>query len=209
MPLPSLLQWVRGPKTAVSIVDQTNKLLDEKLQWVRGPKTAVSQAGRSQPHQRGDFNGSAVRRPRLASFSSPGACHCWRLQWVRGPKTAVSLLPKPVSGWRGRLQWVRGPKTAVSRRRLRSGCSCRDFNGSAVRRPRLAEPWPTCSPPMADFNGSAVRRPRLAAAALSIVNGLEALQWVRGPKTAVSASGGRCNTASCGTSMGPRSEDRG
>ena len=66
-------------------------MLHELLQWVRGPKTAVSRT----PHrEEGDFsscfNGSAVRRPRLAPSKVQGWLYAERLQWVRGPKTAVS-----------------------------------------------------------------------------------------------------------------------
>ena len=86
------------------------------LQWVRGPKTAVSA---SQVRQIGQailvFNGSAVRRPRLAPSATGGSAAKGSLQWVRGPKTAVS--------------------TRTVNRRLKHGLV---FNGSAVRRPRLA-----------------------------------------------------------------------
>ena len=38
-----LLQWVRGPKTAVSNIADKLDARGIMLQWVRGPKTAVSQ----------------------------------------------------------------------------------------------------------------------------------------------------------------------
>ena len=36
------LQWVRGPKTAVSACSGVTTFFPTLLQWVRGPKTAVS-----------------------------------------------------------------------------------------------------------------------------------------------------------------------
>ena len=108
------------------------------------------------------------------------------LQWVRGPKTAVSSLavPSETDGCK-MLQWVRGPKTAVSIKKL------------------------TLFANDIGFNGSAVRRPRLAAAARQIVAFDSLLQWVRGPKTAVSRSASGMFFHWTSASMGPRSEDRG
>ena len=157
-----MLQWVRGPKTAVSLPRPESDSLTHWLQWVRGPKTAVS----------------AEAAKRLQEGKA--------LQWVRGPKTAVSSFPASP-----------GPGPA-------SG-----FNGSAVRRPRLAFRDCDLSFFFACFNGSAVRRPRLAQAIGGPIGRDQVLQWVRGPKTAVSKITNRSINISRDASMGPRSEDRG
>ena len=60
------------------------------------------------------------------------------------------------------------------------------FNGSAVRRPRLVRIRISPSRTQRGFNGSAVRRPRLALTEAHQAEIPAWLQWVRGPKTAVS-----------------------
>ena len=79
------LQWVRGPKTAVSVTNNGREIRRRALQWVRGPKTAVSDVIR-------------------AVEADAGA-----LQWVRGPKTAVSSDAPPEFG---EIDWTSmGPRS--------------------------------------------------------------------------------------------------
>ena len=54
------LQWVRGPKTAVSDIRRIRRCNGGKLQWVRGPKTAVS----DQRHRLGSALRDASMGPR-------------------------------------------------------------------------------------------------------------------------------------------------
>src|SRR5437870_4385304 len=85
-----LLQWVRGPITAVMADASTSEQPSRALQWVRGPITAVMRNGRS-------IKGSgayASMGPRsdnrgygLAGNARKEAMNL--LQWVRGPITAV------------------------------------------------------------------------------------------------------------------------
>ena len=96
------------------------------LQWVRGPKTAVSTEpiGLDSALASG-FNGSAVRRPRLATHVTGTVGATNPLQWVRGPKTAVSFQQITRRPRFAKLQWVRGPKTAVSNENM---CLCSPLN---------------------------------------------------------------------------------
>ena len=83
------------------------------------------------------------------------------------------------------------------------------FNGSAVRRPRLATACRINTSCDDIFNGSAVRRPRLAGRLDHQGYYGAILQWVRGPKTAVSRLTTVQSQLQDVSSMGPRSEDRG
>ncbi len=130
-----MLQWVRGPITAVMKEVVADPGRGAALQWVRGPITAVMN----------DDLGILGTVPVL--------------QWVRGPITAVMATDRkgkseaaaasmgPRSDNRGygsnrranshiqiALQWVRGPITAVMREGRDYGViPGTGFNGSAVR----------------------------------------------------------------------------
>src|SRR5260370_22202132 len=88
-----LLQWVRGPRTAVMATTIAWTPIPPKLQWVRGPITAVMIIA----SQRERLTPEASMGPRSDNRGYEGrhAVDCIDvslLQWVRGPITAVMYM---------------------------------------------------------------------------------------------------------------------